>query len=708
MYRFLFVYFIGSFVFLTCSCGRPQHQSNTMQTETDSHPYTNALVHETSPYLLQHAHNPVNWYPWGEEALQKAREEDKMLLVSIGYSSCHWCHVMEHESFEDTAVAAIMNAHFLCVKVDREERPDVDQVYMDAIQLLTRHGGWPLNCFAMPDGRPFYGGTYFTKDQWVDLLEKVADQYANNRTEVEEFADKLTQGVVESDLIERNEQPPLFHREVLDVSIRNWSKHFDPKYGGTNRAPKFPLPTNYQFLLRYAVLAKDGDLLKHVETTLDNMALGGIYDQLGGGFARYSTDEYWKVPHFEKMLYDNGQLIQLYSEAYRQFKKPLYRDVVYETIAFCQRELSNGSGIFYSALDADSEGEEGKFYVWKKAELEGVLESDFDLAKSYYNINSAGFWELGNYILLRTETDEEFAAAQKLELDEWKRIKERIKRALLEERSTRTRPGLDDKSLTSWNALMLHGLVEAYRTFEEPSFLATAFQTADFLQKTQRMPDGGLWHTYKEGTSRIPGYLEDYCFTIEAFIALYEVTFNEAWLNQANTWMEYVLAHFYNAENGMFYFTSSTEDVWVARKTELEDGVIPASNSSIAKSLFYLGQLLDKEDYRTKAEVMLNNVQNGIPKYGPQFSNWGQLLLHQTFPYYEVAIVGKEVEQQRLAFQSASYYPNLMVLGSEKASTLPLLEYKLVEGETPIYVCENKTCQLPTTDVQQAWEQITW
>ncbi|MDP6908900.1 MAG: thioredoxin domain-containing protein, partial [Flavobacteriales bacterium] len=490
----------------------------------EEHPHTNALINETSPYLLQHAHNPVNWHPWSDESLKKAKTEQKPILVSIGYSACHWCHVMEHESFEDSVVAAYMNENFICIKVDREERPDVDQVYMNAVQLMTGRGGWPLNCFALPDGRPLYGGTYYPKKEWMDVMAQVVNIWKNQREKALEYAANLTNGVKQSELIQRNTNEPKFSKSDLSSLVEKWSGLIDNKEGGPNRSPKFPLPNNYEFLLRYATLAQDKIMLDHVNLTLEKMAFGGIYDQVGGGFARYSTDELWKAPHFEKMLYDNGQLISLYSEAYQATGNILYKEVVEETLDFIQRELTSEQGAFYSALDADSEGEEGKFYVWKKDELQMLLGDDFEWVKDYYNINAKGLWENGNYILLRKTTDEEFAKKQGWTTEDVKQKVNKLNAKLLRERSKRVRPGLDDKQLTSWNALMLKGYTDAYRVFGKTDYLRTAIKSANFILKTQRKKDGGLWHNHKAGRSTINGFLEDYSFTIEALVSLYQAT----------------------------------------------------------------------------------------------------------------------------------------------------------------------------------------
>jgi len=721
-----FGFYLISFSILIISCcttktkteaqSRLQAQTDkSMETKTidsSEHKHTNHLINETSPYLLQHAHNPVNWYAWGDEALEKAARENKLMLISIGYSACHWCHVMEHESFEDEEVAKIMNDNFICIKVDREERPDIDQIYMNAVHLMNQRGGWPLNCFTLPDGKPFFGGTYFPNAQWKQVLTKVAQEYKNNPDNVREYAEKLTQGIKQSELIQLNTEKPLFAVSDLKAIVEKWSKSFDNKEGGPNRAPKFPLPNNYQFLLQYSNLTKDNDILEHIKLTLDKMAYGGIYDQVGGGFARYSTDALWKVPHFEKMLYDNAQLVALYAEAYQATKKPLYKQVVYETLEYIEREMTAPVGAFYSALDADSEGEEGKYYVWKKDELKEVLGDQFEVFADYYNVNSTGLWEHGNYILLRKKSNEEIAKKYDMTVNELLKEIGTAKKKLLTIREKRIRPGLDDKSLTSWNALMLDGLVRAYTVFNEPKFLKAALKNANFILTTVKRDDGGLFHSYKKGRTTINGYLEDYAFTIEAFIALYGATFDEKWLNTAKELMEYTIEHFYDLPtgqagktSGMFFFTSDLDKALIARKMEVNDNVIPASNSSIAKSLFMLGHYFDDENYNKISTQMLNNVKNYMSSYGSGYSNWGLLMLNKVSTFYEVAIVGKDADQKR-AELNQYYIPNKMLIGSNKESSLPLLKNKYVNGETIIYVCINKTCKLPVSEVREAVKQM--
>jgi hypothetical protein len=662
------------------------------------------LIHESSPYLLQHAHNPVDWFPWGKEALQKARDENKLLLISIGYSACHWCHVMEHESFEDAAVAKIMNEHFICIKIDREERPDIDQVYMTAVQLMTGHGGWPLNCFALPDGKPLYGGTYFQKERWKEILVNLADLWENDPEKCMQYAHELTEGVRRSEKLLPPEKLPELNADTLGLSVEQWAMRFDSGEGGPNHAPKFPLPNNYLFLLRYAHLAKNESLLKHVMLTLDKMAMGGIYDQLGGGFARYSTDMLWKVPHFEKMLYDNGQLVSLYSEAFSKTGRPLYREVVYETLGFVHRELTSPEGAFYSALDADSEGEEGKFYVWTEKQLKEILRDDFAWFADYYNVNSIGHWEHGNYILLRRERDEFIAAKHGMSPETLRGKKEKARHLLMTERATRIHPGLDDKTLTSWNAIMLKGYADAYSVFGEGEFLVAALKNARFIRDVQLRSDGGLWHSWKNGKSSINGFLEDYAFVIEAFLALYQSTFDEEWLHISIRLAEYAIAKFSDENTGLFYFTSVDDEALIARKTEISDNVIPASNSVMARNLFCLGHYTGNAGWISRARQMLLLVQQEIIGYGAGYSNWMILQTHFVFPFREIAIVGNAVDKTRAAFRDY-YLPNQIFAGSAGSSELPLLKNRFVEGKTQIYVCENNTCQLPVETAEAAVKQ---
>jgi uncharacterized protein len=677
----------------------------------------NRLINETSPYLLQHAHNPVDWYAWGDEALERAKRENKLLLISIGYSACHWCHVMERESFESDETAALMNELFVCIKVDREERPDVDQVYMNAVQLISGQGGWPLNCFALPDGRPVYGGTYFRPDQWREVLRNLADLHAKDPEKVLRYAEQLTKGVRQSEWVEAARDSAPVTMEDLESVYRPWQAYFDRAEGGMNRAPKFPLPNNYQFMLRYWKAAGDASALDHVRLTLDKMAFGGIYDHLGGGFARYSTDSLWKVPHFEKMLYDNGQLLELYAEAFQATGDPLYARVVRETAGFVKRELTSPEGVFYSALDADSEGEEGKYYVWTKEELESLLGDRFPLFRDAYNINSIGYWEDGNYIPLRKKTDAALAAEAGLTEEELRTRLEDAKASLLAVREKRIRPGLDDKTLISWNALMAKGYVAAYRALGDGDYLEAARRNLGFLLAKGRRPDGGLFRTYKAGKTgesghgdgggrfSINGFLEDYAFMAEALAAMYQATIQEKWLEAARELIEYAIAHFRDPVSGLFHFTSDLDQPLVARKMEIMDNVTPASNSSMAKALFTVGACFGNQDWIDMAAAMLGQVKEAMAGYASGYSNWGMLALNLASPFHEIAITGPEAEAIRLEL-SGHYLPNALFAGSSTPSSLPLLEQRFDPERTVLYVCRNRACNLPVSTVAEALAQL--
>jgi uncharacterized protein YyaL (SSP411 family) len=664
----------------------------------------NRLAQESSPYLLQHAGNPVDWFPWGEAAFAKARAEQKLILVSIGYSSCHWCHVMERECFVDEGIARLMNERYVCIKVDREERPDVDHVYMTAVQLMTGRGGWPLNCFALPDGRPVYGGTYFPPAQWQRVLTDLHRTWTEEPERVMRQATQLQRGVA-STMLAPEEQAPLAEakRAVLRMA-EQWKPRFDHQHGGSDRVPKFPMPNNYQFLLRHAALTGDREALDHVELTLDRMALGGIFDQVGGGFARYSTDAVWKVPHFEKMLYDNAQLASLYSQAYQALKKPLYQEVVEQTLGFIAREMTAPEGAFFSALDADSEGEEGRYYVWTDAELQDALGPEYDLAKAYFDIGGLALWEHGRNILRRGMHDADFARAFGIGEAELKARLSGIRAALLERRSARVRPGLDDKCLTSWNALMVTGLCDAHAVFGRDEWLASARRAMEHLLTHCRRPDGGLWHSWKEGRASINGYLEDHAFLIEALLALYGVTFEERWLTEALAQAEHAIRHFHDARTGYFHFTSDLDAPLIARPMELEDNVIPASNSAMARGLFSLGALYDDARLRGMAERMLQGMLPRLEGAPMAHSNWGQLAQALAWPLHEIAITGPDALGLRRAF-APHHIPNCLFLGTTGRSQLPLLREKALPGSM-IFVCVEKACRLPVPTVEEALGQL--
>ena len=674
------------------------------------HKYTNSLIHETSPYLLQHAHNPVDWHAWNNETLELAKKEKKLLLISIGYSSCHWCHVMEHESFENDSVAAIMNKNFINVKVDREERPDIDQIYINAVQLMTGSGGWPLNCIALPDGRPVWGGTYFPKEKWMSALEQLSKMYQEKPEEMISYAEKLTEGVKNSDLVTLNKDEISFTVSDLDSAVTTWKQNMDLDLGGRRGAPKFPMPNNYQFLLRYGIQSNDIEIQNYVNTTLTKMAYGGIYDQIGGGFSRYSVDKKWHIPHFEKMLYDNGQLVSLYSKGYQATKNELYKTTVYHTLDFIERELLTGEGAFYSSLDADSKNAEGKleegaFYVWKSLELQSILKDDYQLFSDYFNINNYGYWEHENYVLIRNDSNEAIAKKHNISVTELKNKVNQWQKNLLKERAKKKRPRLDDKSLTSWNALMLKGYIDAYTVFNEPHFLDIAVKNATFILSKQLQENGNLNHSYKNGKSSINGYLEDYATVIDAFILLYEATLNEKWLNTAKQLTDFTFDHFFDTESHMFYFTSDEDTNLITRKMEIEDNVIPASNSIMARNLFKLSHYYSNKYYLKVSKQMLHNVKDRTKQYGSGYSNWLELMCDFSGIYYEIAISGKN-SKEKLTEINQHYIPNKLIAGSENKSGIPIMEGRFNSNETYIYICVDGACKLPETNVEKALSQL--
>ena len=652
----------------------------------------NRLQKETSPYLLQHAQNPVDWFAWGEEALQKAKTENKPILVSIGYSACHWCHVMEHECFEKDEVAEVMNRHFVNIKIDREERPDIDAIYMDAVQAMGVQGGWPLNVFLMPDGKPFYGGTYFPKENWIQLLQSVNNGFVNHRDELQKSAEGFTENMLfkESEKYGLSFENQVFTKDDLDKMYQKLANTFDEEWGGFQRSPKFPMPSVWQFLMRYAFQSKDAVAQSHLKLTLNKMAIGGIYDQLGGGFARYSVDGEWFCPHFEKMLYDNGQLVSLFSEAYTYANEQLYKETVYETIGWLKREMTDPEGGFYSALDADSEGVEGKFYVWTKSEIDAVLgEASEEFCKTY-QVTEQGNWEHGVNILWKNGVILNSIQQQNI-----------LK--LLTKRAERTRPGLDDKILCSWNGLMLNGLVDAYRAFGETDFLNLALRSANFI-KNNFLKDNVLSHSYKNGETKIQGFLEDYATVIEAYLNLYQATFEESWLHLAEKLALYVYQNFWDEDDQLFFFTDKNAESLIVRKKEIFDNVIPSSNSIMARNYYTLGLILDREDFKDLSKLMLAKMKDLLLKNVDYLTNWACLATQMISPTAEIAIVGKDYLQLRMEIDS-QYYPNKVLCGTTYESPLPLLENRVAKSdETLIYVCYNKTCQLPVKTVEDAFK----
>ncbi|MGD9994081.1 MAG: thioredoxin domain-containing protein [Salinivirgaceae bacterium] len=674
--------------------------------QADTPKFTNKLIHETSPYLLQHAHNPVNWHAWGHEAFEKAKNENKLVLVSIGYAACHWCHVMEHESFEDERIAAIMNQNYVCIKVDREERPDVDQVYMTAVQLLTGSGGWPLNCFTLPDGRPVYGGTYYRPGQWTQVLEALATTFHQEKDKVLQVANDLAQGIQAQELVTQKKPFENFSEDYIHWAVQNWERYFDNEWGGNQRAPKFPMPSGYQFLLDYAHRFKQKDIQQHLELTLKKMARGGIYDQVGGGFSRYSVDAQWKVPHFEKMLYDNGQLISLYANACKFTKNPLHQQVVEQTLDFILREMMRNDGAFYASFDADSEGVEGKFYVWSKEEIESVLRNEATWFCPLFNVSEKGNWEGSNILWI---TNVEAVKNQTGWSDDI--LAEQVKQAmkkLFAKRKQRVHPALDDKVLTSWNALMALGFVDANEAFGNPLYLNVALKNATFIKNNLWKSDGRLHRNHKMGKSNIEALLDDYALVIQLFTRLYQTTFNLQWLADAERLCSYVIENFEDETSGMFFYTNKKFHELMVRKMELADNVIPSSNSIMAQNLFVLGTLLSKTDYIDKARQMVANTLPDIEQNAAYYGNWAQVSLKFVQPVYQVVFMGPDSLKLKNYF-CTYYHPRVIIAGAdhaENSNELPLLQDRWSDHETLIYVCEGNVCQLPVKTVEEALQLI--
>ena len=663
-----------------------------------SHSKPNRLIHSTSPYLLQHAHNPVDWFEWGPEALNKAIKEDKPILVSIGYSSCHWCHVMERESFEVEEIAKLMNETCVCIKVDREERPDVDQIYMDAVQALGVNGGWPLNVFLTPQQKPFFGGTYFTPQAWIQILSNVGKAFLMNRKHLEETAEELQLHLSRSD-IERFVQKSNAHWENdLEVMFNKLSSRFDKTWGGMDKAPKFVMPSVWNFLLHHHYITKSSESLDQVLLTLDKVAAGGIYDQVGGGFARYSVDAHWFAPHFEKMLYDNAQLLSLYSHAYALTQNDTYKSVVFETFGWLIREMTHIDGGFYSALDADSEGVEGQYYVWRQSEMEEVLGPNKGTISEYYSITPNGNWEHGNNILIRNTSKE-------ISNPSFSDILADAKRRLLVVREKRVKPGLDDKIITSWNAMMICGLVDAYSAFGDDRFLNAALKNMTFIEN-QLSSDGKLYRSYKNKRSSTPGFLDDYAYVIQAQLSLYHATFDETWIHKAAKLIPHVLENFYDPNDGFFFYTSVLSEKLITRKKEIFDNVIPSSNAIMAQNLFVAGSLLDNEDWKQKAFAMTDVLGQIITSEPNYMSQWAMVYIQIRHGMNEVLLTGKEIHTLRAAIQK-EYRPFILLQGSSGPSSLPLFEGKATVGDRDtIYVCYQKTCGLPVHTLDDARKQI--
>ena len=665
--------------------------------------HMNELSKSTSPYLLQHAKNPVHWKEWSQEILAIAKTEDKPILVSIGYSSCHWCHVMEKESFEDTAIARLMNEKFINIKVDREERPDVDQVYMDAVQTMGLRGGWPLNVFLTPDQKPFYGGTYFPKEGWKNLLGSISEAFETNRDKINESAEAFTENLQLDEAVKyklKGTEHQL-SEEQIETVFHNLSPKFDSIDGGIKKSPKFPMPSVWQYLASHHYLTKDPKALAHLEFTLEKIGDGGIYDHVGGGFARYSTDEEWHVPHFEKMLYDNGQLLSLYANGYKLTKNVKFKAIILETVEWLRREMLDQSGGFYAALDADSEGEEGKFYVWSEPEIKALAGEDFLWLSEYFDVSTQGNWE-GKNVLRVKKRKEDIAKKFNLALEEMDSKLLSFKRSALQEREKRIRPGLDSKLIAGWNGLTLSGLSHAYQALQDSALLALADKNASFI-KDELIRNGIL---YRFPDKDMEGFLEDYAAVIQALIVYYETAMDRESLKLAGILMDRVEEQFAEEKEKLYFFTSDDAQSLIARKKELFDNVIPSSNSIMAWNLIHLGTHLYRDDLVKKGEEMIAQVRALIIQEPEYMSNWALSALAVSKPIAEIIIIGPEAKEYMQAI-NAFFIPNKIVAATTETSVEAPFENKTTQnGKTTVYVCYDKTCKLPVTTIDKALAQI--
>lgn len=675
------------------------------------HQHTNQLINETSPYLLQHAHNPVNWYAWGDEALQKAKAENKPILVSIGYAACHWCHVMERESFEDEGTAQIMNAHFINIKIDREERPDLDHIYMDAVQAMTGSGGWPLNVFLTPDCKPFYGGTYFppvkayNRMSWKETLYTIHQSYQEKKQDIEAQAENLMDHLINSNsfgISKPNdaEKPSIFTQENLDLIAENILKQADTKWGGFGNAPKFPQTFSIQYLLRHYHFTNNKMALQQALLSLDKMIYGGIYDQLGGGLARYSTDNKWLAPHFEKMLYDNALLLGVLAEAYQITHNKLYAETIAQTIGFIEREMLSNEGGFYSALDADSEGVEGKFYVWEKAEIDGLLGNDSALFSEYYDVTEDGNWEHANILWVK-EPLQDFAERKAIEINDLKAILERCHGILMNHRNTKVRPQLDDKILLGWNALLITALCKAYAATSIATYKNLAIKNAAFIEDKFANADGSYHHTYKNRQSKIPAFVDDYAYLIQAYIHLQEITGTSHYLIQAKKVTSFVIENFSETNTGYFYFTNQHQTDVIVRKKEVYDGAVPSGNAIMANNLYYLAIIFDNKDWLQRSQNIVQALGMAIIRYPTSFGVWASLVQLQTVGVKEVIVTGTDAKSFLPEILS-EFIPNkvLQVTNSNECGFL-LLNDKNFNTKATFYLCENNSCQEPKTEIKE-------
>jgi len=676
-------------VFFSCSTEIPMNQNN--------------LNLESSAYLIQHANNPINWQRWNKNLYSPNNKDEKLLIVSIGYSSCHWCHVMEKETFEDTEVADYMNANFISIKVDREENPEIDNIYMTATQMMTGSGGWPLNVVCLPDGRPVYGGTYHTKAQWLEVLGKIQKLYENDKKQLYAFAEKVENGIQEVNRFEYTKETAVFEPKLLQNEMALWSSRWDTINGGEQQNQKFITPAKFNYIQQYQNLTQDETIHTYLEKTLETIALSGIVDHLKGGFYRYTVDPEWKIPHFEKMLYDNAQVLTLFSNAFKEFKKPLFQSTVYSTIDFLMDKMADPRGSFYAAIDADNADGEGRYYVFNEEEIKTVGGDALEILQAYYQINLEAPFEEGHYHLRKSANTSALLSKFELTAGQFQEMSMKWEEQFAALKSKREFPLIDTKIITSWNAQMVSGLLTSYEAFSEDRFLDQAKKTFAFIED-QLMDGKKLMHTYQNGEAKIEANLEDYAFTLKAALDLYKNTGNTAYLERATQLSTSVMNKFVSSENPFFTFTENP--VLFSEIISVDDNVIPSANAVMAENLWILGQLVENKDYTAKAQKMLDGV---VPYFsegrGSDYSQWAQLLAKEAFSYKEVVIVGPNAQKVLQELQQ-NYLPHVLFQISENESDLPLVKDRFFEGETLIYVCENKVCLRPTKTVEDALKQL--
>ncbi len=668
----------------------------------------NKLSKESSLYLKQHATNPVNWFPWGDEALSEAKKNDKLLLISIGYSSCHWCHVMEEESFENEDVAKVMNSKFINIKVDREERPDIDEIYMKALVLMTGSGGWPMNIIALPDGTPIWGGTYVAKDQWIQVLNQVNEFYKTRKKDVLEYANNVRDGVKKESLIKPIAKKINYSSDFQSELANKAFDFTDKLNGGIGGGQKFPLPSFINFFLRYSKLTSNKEMKFFVKNTLIKISQGGINDRVEGGFHRYTVDNKWHIPHFEKMLYDNAQLLSVFSKAYMVYNERRFREELYNIYDFLELKMTSKNNLIFSSISADTNyedgtKEEGDFYIWTKKELKEILKKDYNWVSKYYNINESGYWEREKYVFYQTISDNQFASDMGLSLSQFKNKLKLVNKKLFHYREKRVQPIIDTKIVFSWNALTIRGLIDAYKATGDNNFLTKAIAINKGLEE-KMLKGNKIAHTNGQSLDDQVLFFEDYSYYIDALIALYEATYEIDWINKAIAFTKFSNIEF-KQENSFYKFSSNQELLYSDILIHLEDGVIPSANSVMNFNLFRLSHYLGNKDFSIQAEKMINNIIGKLESRVTDHMFWFWSSFNYSDSFFELAISGPDAKEKAKEL-SLEYLPNAIIAANNEPSDFYLLKERFFKDETYIYVCVNNTCKFPVTNIKEALKLI--